>query len=85
VQTEVCRLSVFCEETNGSYPFANGLNGLAYLCIKVKEACFTVKKNIKGVVYILPIINIVQHNYPVLLLLYYHSSNLLLAMQKNLL
>ncbi len=22
------------EETNGSYPFANGLNGLAHLCLK---------------------------------------------------
>ncbi len=28
VQTEVCRLPFVDEETNGSYPFAFGLNGL---------------------------------------------------------
>jgi hypothetical protein len=36
VQTEVCRLSVFYEETNGNYLFANGLHGLkgpAHLCL----------------------------------------------------
>ncbi len=27
----------FYEETNGSYPFANGLNGLAHLCRQVAD------------------------------------------------
>jgi hypothetical protein len=33
VQAKVCRLSIFYEETNGSYPLVNGLNRLAHLCI----------------------------------------------------
>jgi hypothetical protein len=36
-ETEVCRLLFVDKETNGSYPFANGLNGiigLARLCIE---------------------------------------------------
>jgi hypothetical protein len=37
VQKKVCHLSFVDEETNGSYPFAKGLNGLAHLCILHKK------------------------------------------------
>ncbi len=35
VQTEVCHLFFVDEEANGSYPFANVLNGLTNLCVIV--------------------------------------------------
>ncbi len=36
--TDACRFLLFM---NGSYPFANGLNGLVHLCIFSSDECTT--------------------------------------------